>query len=73
VDQATFPHDPSLRDVFAFAGTHNGDGRLRRSPEALFDVVEPIVAAVRDGGGPPSEASSPPGTQATETPTSTRA
>jgi hypothetical protein len=58
VDHATFPPDDySLPDVLAFAGTHNGDERLGRSPEALHDVVEPVLAAVRDGGGPPSESS----------------
>ena len=74
VDQATFPPDDySLRDVRSLAGTHNGYELLRRSPEALHDVVEPILAAVRNGGHPPSGASSPGSTRERRTPTSRRA
>ena len=55
VDQATFPPDDcSPRDLLPCAGTDNGYERLGGSPEALHDVVAPILAAMRDGGRPRS-------------------
>jgi len=74
VAQATFAADDCpLLEVRAFAGTHNGHERLGCSPEALHEVVEPILAAVRDGGCPPCAVSSPRSTPARTTAKSRRA
>jgi hypothetical protein len=74
VDQATFPPDDCPPcDVLAFVRSHDGDDRLDRSPEALDDVVEPILAAVRDGGRPRSEVWSPRTTRVSRAPKRERA